>query len=212
MRNLSFKTSVCSMLFLFILASQTSTAFAARVGRNIMRGRDALLDGNPQAALPNFESIAQSNPNYNNCIHIFCVGIWTYLGRTQHELGKNEQALQSLMQGKGRHRTDRFNQIYLGLVKARTGQTKEGTTELDAGLTTLHSWLANLTPAQDGDLWDPTGRLKQGILNTRELLRADTIDWDRVDRDIRKLAVNFEQEGRDVLDERRDMQRRRGRR
>ena len=61
-----------------------------------MEGRTALWDGNPQAALPNFESISQSHPDYINCINLFCVGIWTYLGRTQHELEKNEQALQSV--------------------------------------------------------------------------------------------------------------------
>ncbi len=164
-----------------------------------MKGRDALLKGNPKAALPNFEAIAQSNPNYRNCAQGLCIGIWTYLGRTYHELGNNQKALESLKKGKGRHWQDRFNKIYLGLVTAQTGQTKEGTAELDAGLKALGAWLSSFAGrGTTGQYWDPGGNLQKAIADTRDLLQGDKINWDKVNKYVHWLGVNFEQEVRDV--------------
>jgi len=194
---MNLKISVGAMLILFFLISCTTSTFQA--GRDIMKGRDALLDGNPKAALPNFEAIAQSNPNYINCAQGLCIGIWTYLGRTYHEVGNNQKALESLKKGKGRHRTDRFNKIYLGLVMAQTGQTKEGTAELDAGLKALGAWLSSFAGrGLTGQYWDPGGNLQKGIADTRNLLQGDKINWDKVNKDVRWLGVNFEEEVRDV--------------
>ncbi len=164
-----------------------------------MKGRDALVQGNPKAALPNFEAIAQSNPKYINCASGFCIGIWTYLGRTQHELGNNQQALESLKKGKGRHSSDRLNKVYLGLVMAQTGQTQEGKAELDAGLKALGDWLAAFAGrGTTGQYWDPSGKLQKGIADTRTLLQGDKINWDKVNDNVRWLGVNFEEEVRDV--------------
>jgi tetratricopeptide (TPR) repeat protein len=169
-----------------------------------MKGRDALVQGNPKAALPNFEAIAQSNPNYINCAEDFCVGIWTYLGRTYHELGNNQKALESLKKGKGRHSSDRLNKVYLGLVMAQTGQIQEGKAELDAGLKALGDWLAAFAGrGTTGQYWDPSGKLQKGIADTLNLLQGDKINWDKVNKAVRWLGVNFEEEVRDV---RRDMQ------
>lgn len=199
MKKWPFKISVCATLIFLFLVSCSPSTFEA--GSEIMSGRDALLLSNPQAALPSFEAISQANPDYINCINLFCVGIWTYLGRTQHEIGKNEWALASLKRGKGRHRGDRFNQIYLGLVKARTGQIKEGKAELDAGLEVLHTWLDNLWKQRDGDLWDTRGLLRKAIVDIRDKLQSDRVSWERVDESVRRLALEFEEEGRDVLDD-----------
>ena len=164
-----------------------------------MKGRDALLDSNPKAALPNFEAIAQSNPNYVNCAQGLCIGIWTYLGRTYHELGNNEKALESLKKWKGRHRTDRFNKTYLGLVIAQTGQTKEGTAELDAGLKALRAWFSRFAGSgTTGRFWDPSGNLQKAIADTRNLLQGDKINWDKVNKAVQWLGVNFEEEVREV--------------
>jgi len=204
MKSQPLKINVGAMLILFFLISCTTSTFQA--GRDIMKGRDALLDGNAKAALPNFEAIAQSNPNYINCAEDFCVGIWTYLGRTYHELGNNQKALESLKKGKGRHWQDRFNKIYLGLVMAQTGQTKEGTAELDSGLKVLGDWLAAFAGRGiTGQYWDPSGHLQKGIADTRTLLQKEKINWDKVNDDVLWLGVNFEQEVRDVrTDEERD--------
>jgi tetratricopeptide (TPR) repeat protein len=195
------KISVCSILLLFFLINYPSSTFGSIFsdGRHIRKGRDALLDGNPKAALPNFEAIAQSNPNYINCAQDLCIGIWTYLGRTYHELGNNQKALESLKKGKGRHWQDRFNKIYLGLVMAQTGQTKEGTAELDAGLKALGAWLSSFAGrGTTGQYWDPDGELQKAIADTSNLLQGDKINWDKVTKGVHWLGVNFEQEVRDV--------------
>jgi len=199
MKKWRFKIGICALpVFLFLMSCGPSTFEAER---EIRAGRNALLLGNTRAALQNFEAISQANPNYINCLNLFCVGIWTYLGRTQHELGKNELALASLLKGKGRHREDRFNQIYLGLVKARTGQIKEGKAELDVGLEALHTWLANLWRQRDGQLWDTRGLLRKAIVNIRNQLQVKFVNWDRIDDSVMRLALEFEEEGRSVLDD-----------
>ncbi len=195
------KISVCSILLVFFLINYPSSTFGSifSEGRYIMKGRDALLDSNPKAALPNFEAIAQSNPNYINCAQGLCIGIWTYLGRTYHEVGNNQKALESLKNGKGRHRKDRFNKIYLGLVMAKTGQTKEGKAELDAGLEALGAWLSGFAGRGiTAQYWDPGGELQKAIADTRNLLQGDKINWDKVTENVHWLGVNFEQEVRDV--------------
>ena len=197
MKSKLVKVGVCALPILFFWISCTPTAF--RAGREIMKGRTALLEGNPKSALPNFEAIAQSDPNFISCSVQFCIGIWTYLGRTYHELGENQKALESLKKGKGRDQRDRFNKIYLGLVMAQTGQTKEGTAELKSGLEELGSWLAGFAGrGATGGYWDPSGDLKNAIADTRNLLRGDKINWDKVNEDVQGLGVKFEQETRDV--------------
>ena len=169
------RVCVCSIQLVFFLINYPSSSFGSifSEGRHIMKGRDALLDSNPEAALPNFMAITQSNPNYINCAQGLCIGIWTYLGRTYHELGKNQKALVSLKKGKGRNSKDRFNKIYLGLVMAQTGQTKEGTVELDAGLKALGAWLSSSAGrGSTAQFWDPGGELQKAIADTRNLLRG----------------------------------------
>jgi len=50
-------------MFLFLMSCGPSTFEAER---KIISGRDALLLGNPQAALQNFEAISQASPDYIN--------------------------------------------------------------------------------------------------------------------------------------------------
>jgi len=203
MKSQPLKISVWSILLLALLINYPSSTFGSVFsdGRHIMKGRDALFQGHPKAALPSFEAIAQSNPKYINCASGFCIGIWTYLGRTYHELGNNQQALESLKKGKGLHGSDRLNEVYLGLVMAQTGQTGEGKAVLDAGLKNLGTWLAGFAGrGNTGQHWDPSGNLQKGIANTRTLLQGEKINWDNVNKAVQWLAVNFEQEVRDVRD------------
>ena len=195
-KKINFYSSYATLL-LFFLISCTPGA-----GTQIMTGRTALMDGNPKAALPKFEAVSQANPNYIYCMNLFCVGIWTYLGRTYHEIADNYKAVESLNKGKGRHSSDKFARIYRGLVKAPVSPLFPVQTELDAGLEALNAWLVGLPGSDpDGQYWDIDGHLRKGIAGTRELLQADRINWDKVEKDIRWLAVNFEEEAQEVLRE-----------
>ncbi len=111
----------------------------------------------------------------------------------------------SLNQGRGRHSDDKFAQIYRGLVKAPVSPLFPVQPELDAGLEALNAWLVGLPGSHpDGQYWDPDGRLRKGIADNRDLLRADRINWDKDEKDVRCLAMNFEEEAEDVLREKDD--------
>lgn len=197
MKNRPVRFGVGTIFILLPLLSCTPTEFQA--GREIMSGRNALLLGHPQSALPNFQAIAQTDPNYINCESGFCVGLWTYLGRTYHELGKNQEALESLKKGEGLHPRDRMNKIYLGLLMALTGNVNQGTRMLDSGLKDLGSWLAGFAGrGYEGSFWDPGNNLQREITGLQQLVQQDNIDWRRVDRGVHRLSLNLEQEVRDV--------------
>jgi len=83
-------------------------------------------------------------------------------------------------------------------VTAQTGQTRDGTVELDAGLKALGAWLSSFAGrGSTGQYW-AGGNLQKAIADTRNLLQGDKINWDKVTKDIHWLGVNFEQEVRDV--------------
>ncbi len=166
-----------------------------------MTGRTALLDGDPQSALPAFEAIAQTTPDYINCAEGFCVGIWTYIGRTYHELGEDQKALAALRKGQGLHSSDYLNPVYLGLVMAMTGQRQQGKAMLASGLKALQDWLAGYAGRGNGRFWDPGAKIQQSIAAIRALLERDAVPWDLVNDDIHSLALNLEQEVRDVRDQ-----------
>ncbi len=101
-----------------------------------------------------------------------------------------------------RLRAHSMNQVYLGLVMAITGQTQQGKTELAAGLKVLGDWLANFAGrGTTGSYWDPGRSLQKSIANIQKSLQVGEINWDRVNDSIRSLAVDFEQEARDVRSE-----------
>ena len=79
---------------------------------------------------------------------------------------------------------------------ARTGQIKEGKAELDAGLEALHTWLDNLWKTRDGQFWDTRSVLRKAIVEIQGRLKTD-----RVDERVKRLALQFEEEGRHVLDD-----------
>ncbi len=168
-------------------------------------GRSALMEGKPKDALPQFQAVSQENPDYLSCIDLYCVGIWTYLGRTYHEMGDNFKAVESLNRGRDRHRRDKFAKVYLGLVMAPSSPLFRTQSELDAGLEGLNDWLVNLANNHpEGHYWDPSGRLKRAIADTRKKLKTDKINWDKVQSDVRWLAVNFEEEAEAVRQEARN--------
>ncbi len=193
-KKITIYSSYAILLLLFVIGC------ASEAGRQLITGRTALMDGNPKAALPKFEAISQSNPNYINCINLYCVGIWTYLGRTYHEIGDNFKAVESLNNGRGRHSSDKFAQIYRGLVKAPVSPLFPVQSELDAGLEALNAWLVDLPDSHpDGQYWDTDGRLRKGIAETRKILKAERNNWGKVQKHVQWLAVNFEMEAREVL-------------
>ncbi len=195
--KLSFVYAMSFFVFLFL-----SSCATLQVSKDVQSGRRALKLGQPKEALTHFEAAGRVDPNYTTRFTLLNTGIWTYVGRAYYEIGEQEKALASLKRAKESSSDDYFARIYLGLVMSQNGSRREGIAELEGGLVGLGNWLDSL-PWQgfDGQYWDPSGRLKNGIVETRGLLRAETINLARVDENVRWLGKEFEEEIEDVRDD-----------
>jgi tetratricopeptide (TPR) repeat protein len=126
-----------SALLIFLL-----TACAAyQIAGQVQSGRQALLINKPEEALAYFQQAAQSNPNYIFESGLYKEGIWTYVGRSQYNLGRLAEARQSLEKALSIYPDDYLARIYLGLTLLRTGEDSRGLKELESGMKGLYDWL-----------------------------------------------------------------------
>ena len=85
-------------------------------------GRRALLKGDSTTALANFQRVAAGNPAYVTNYAVFRESIWTYVGRTQYNLGKFPDAKQTLEKALSYVSDDQLAKLYLGLTQLRLPQ------------------------------------------------------------------------------------------
>jgi tetratricopeptide (TPR) repeat protein len=96
-------------------------------GGQFASGRRALLSGDNAAALAHFEQVAKRDPDYVAPFTTLQESIWTYLGRTQYQAGKLEEARVSLEKALSRIPDDPMAKLYLALTNLRR-QTAQKTT------------------------------------------------------------------------------------
>jgi hypothetical protein len=70
-------------LTLFSLIGFLSACATVQSGADVAQGRQALFEGNNQAALTYFQAAAQTDPNYVYGTEL-CEGVLSYLGRAQY--------------------------------------------------------------------------------------------------------------------------------
>ena len=116
-----------------------ATCTSLRVGSQFQSGRQALLRNEPEQALGYFLEVAKQNPNYVHQSMYFREGIWTYLGRTQYQLGMLKEARQSLERALSLDRDDHMARLYLGLTQMREGENERGLNELAIAMRGLKS-------------------------------------------------------------------------
>src|SRR5258706_9488363 len=75
-----FGNLVWFILFAGCSAYQTSSQIEA--------GRQNLLAGKSQGAVPYFQKAAQNDPSYKRSIGYMHEGVWIYLGRAHYDSGK----------------------------------------------------------------------------------------------------------------------------
>jgi len=188
-----------SIFFLLILVSGCATI---QVSGEVQSGRSALKLGQPKEALIHFEAAAAQDPNYTTRFTLLNTGIWTYVGRSYYEIGEKEKALASLKQAQESSSDDYVGRIYLGLVMAQTGNTREGKAELEAGLKGLGVWLQKIIhETLDGQFWDPDDRLANGISQLRKMLQAERPDWQGIAANVEWLGKALEEEIEEVKDD-----------
>lgn len=168
---------------------------ATEAAREVQMGRRALRQGNPRAAVSHFDAAARIDPDYKTNYEPIPVGVWTYIGRAYYEAGEMERALENLRRAKERHRDDPFAPLYLGTVMAREGQEREAPKEVESGLKGLELWLENIRRhSQYGKYWDPGRYLTGNVEGTLSMLRAERIDWKKVEENVNWLGKRFDDE------------------
>ena len=83
------------------------------------RGRLALVRGDPNGALGNFQSIANAEPQFVARNGPLWESIWTYIGRAHYQSGKYPEAKDALEKGLAQQKGDHMGRLYLGLTLAR---------------------------------------------------------------------------------------------
>ena len=92
---------IYSLVLLAVFISLSACA-TMQGGTNVSAGREALFAGNNQAALTDFQSAAQQDPNYVYGTELR-EGILSYLGRAQYLTGNLGQARQTLERALSQH-------------------------------------------------------------------------------------------------------------
>lgn len=183
-----------SVFFLLILVGGCTTI---QVSREVQSGRSALKLNQPKEALTHFEAAAAQDPNYTTRFTLLNTGIWTYVGRAYYAIGENDKALASLKRAKESSNDDYLARIYLGLVMAQTGNTRQGKVELEPGLKGLADWLETL-PGRDGQYWDPDHRIANGISELLKMVQVERPDWQGIAADVEWLGEVLEEEIEEV--------------
>lgn len=83
------------------------------------RGRLALVRGDPNGALGNFQSIAKTEPQFIARNGPLWESIWTYIGRAHYQSGKYPEAKDALEKALAQQKGDHMGRLYLGLTLAR---------------------------------------------------------------------------------------------
>ncbi len=181
-----------SVFFILIFVSGCTTI---QVSTEVQSGRSALILNQPKAALTHFEAAAAQDPNYTTRFTFLTTGIWTYVGRAFYAIGEKDKALASLKRAKESSSEDYIGRIYLGLVMAQTGNTREGKAELEAGLKGLAAWLESLPGSgREGELWDPGHRIANGISELLKMVQVERPDWQGIATNVEWLGKALEEE------------------
>ena len=180
-----------------LLLSVLLPGCAAFEGRSeIGQGRRALFAGNYSAALSDFQSAEQLDPDYVSGNELMA-GVLSYLGRAQYLTGEYAQARQTLEKALAEDKDDHVARLYLGLTLARLGEREKGLQDIDAGMKGIHDLVDYITDHHRfsyGDSWDRGRNIRSAIEEDRAMIASGKIDWPQLISDGESIAVNIERE------------------
>ncbi|MDH3444967.1 MAG: tetratricopeptide repeat protein, partial [Deltaproteobacteria bacterium] len=125
-------------MFFLIFATGCASFQAAS---QVQSGRRALLANQPETALDFFQQAAESDPNYIYSSVRFHEGVWTYVGRAQYALGNWPEAQSAFERALTVYKDDPMAQLYLGLAMIKSGDQRQGFTQLKQGIKSLSDWI-----------------------------------------------------------------------
>jgi tetratricopeptide (TPR) repeat protein len=82
-------------------------------------GRQALIRGDPSAALSHFQPVAAQDPTFVATSATLRQSIWSYVGRAQYSVGQFAEARESLEKALTHLNDDQMARLYLGLTLLR---------------------------------------------------------------------------------------------
>ena len=180
-----------------IILSLIARCASVQSGGEVVRGRRALLAGQPDEALANFRRAAEANPDYVTGFTVFKEGVWTYGGRAYYELKNYAEARRALETAVQRHNDDSMAHLYLGLTVARESDRQRGLKEIQTGLKGLYDWLesvATLHRYDYGQFWDPTRAIRSQIQATLAMSSSEQLDWPRLIDEAERIGRRMEEE------------------
>ena len=190
------KTKLSSALFsLFVFLTGCASL---QTGGEVQWGRQALLEGNNQAALGYFYSAAQRDPNY-----VYKTGssprqgVWSYVGRSEYLTGRFPDARKNLERAISSNREEDIARLYLGLTLAREGDRQGGLKEIESGMRGINGFLDYINQAQRysiGQFWDPDRDIRRAIQNNLAMISGKDLDWQRLTADTEWLGIRMEWE------------------
>ena len=186
-------------LSLLLLSVLLSACAAVRAGGDVEQGRQALLAGNNQAALGNFQNAEQADPNYVYGTELR-EGVSSFLGRAQYLTGNYAQARQTLEKDLRQHPSDNLARMYYGLTLYRLGDQKAALTNIQRGMEGINNWLnyLNTNFAQEfGQGWDAGGTIRAGIKSDLAMISSGKINGPQLVADGERLGIGIEQEEND---------------
>jgi len=168
-------------LVLLLTVFLCSGCSSLRVGGQVQSGRQALLAGNMERALPYFQEAANNNPDYIYESVLFRESIWTYLGRSQYALGMLEAARPSFERALSIYRDDYLARIYLGLTLARLGDRPRAAKDIQSGMQGLHDWLEYMERSRPFTAyWDPLREIRSELEKNLAMISGKDIAWDQL--------------------------------
>jgi tetratricopeptide (TPR) repeat protein len=162
----------------------------------IAHGRQALIQGNNQAALGYFQAAEQVDPTYIYGSDLR-EGVLSYLGRAQYLTGNYAQARPTLEKALSQHKSDNIARLYLGLTLARQGETQKGLQDIDEGMKGIYDLLNYITDTfkfSFGKYWDPGRDIRSAIERDRAVIASGKIDWPALITDGESIALKTERE------------------
>ena len=110
-------------------------------------------------ALTSFQKVARADANYIFESALYRQAIWNYVGRAQYHTGKLLEARQSLERALSVYQDDHLARLYVGLTRARSGDSANGVRDIESGMKGLYDWLEHYEASKLFEaFWDPDAR------------------------------------------------------
>jgi len=180
-----------------------SACASVRGPGDLNAGRHALIAGNYQAAVSDFEAAERLDPTYIYGGELR-EGVLSYLGQAQYLTGNYVQARQTLQKALSQHKSDSVGRLYLGLTLHRLGEQNAALQNIKAGLDGINNFLNSINSSfalDYGQGWDPGGIIRSRMDTARAMISSGNIDWPRLISDGEWLAIAIEVEDNSFLQE-----------